>query len=270
MTMALKYSFMTFSTPKLTLAEVLAAAKRYGYDGIEPRLDAGHAHGIEVSLSAAQRQAVRRQVADSGVTLACLATSLRYANPEQTETMVADTLTRIDLAADVGASAIRVFGGQIPKDLPRPKAIELVAGALRGVTDRAAARQVAICLETHDDWCDPRHVAAVLGAVNHPCVAANWDIMHPVRTRLASVGESFRLLRPWVRHLHVHDGAGPHCKLAPIGTGDIDHRVAIECLVAAGYQHFVSGEWIDWEPYEQHLPRELATLRALEAAARKK
>ena len=48
----MKYAFMTFSTPALNLDDVLATAKQYGYDGIEPRLDAGHKHGVEVAASA--------------------------------------------------------------------------------------------------------------------------------------------------------------------------------------------------------------------------
>ena len=37
----MKYAFMTFSTPDMALADVLAAARQYGYDGIELRIDGG-------------------------------------------------------------------------------------------------------------------------------------------------------------------------------------------------------------------------------------
>ena len=127
----MKYSFMSFSTPELTLGGMLDAAKRYGYDGIEPRMDSGHAHGIETAAPAARRQAVRDDVAASGVALACLATSLNL-------------------------------------------------------------------------------------------------------------------------------------KLVPIGHGEIDHRRAIDLLAADGYKGFISGEWIDWEPWTVHLPRELETLKRYE------
>jgi hypothetical protein len=30
----------------------------------------------------------------------------------------------------------------------------------------------------------------------------------------------------------------------------------------------LSGEWINWEPYEVHLPRELAAMHELEASVR--
>ena len=35
-------------------------------------------------------------------------------------------------------------------------------------------------------------------------------------------------------------------------------------MMEIDYPGFISGEWINWEPYEQHLPRELATLKGYE------
>ena len=118
----MKYSFMTFSCPDLTLGETLALAKKYGYDGIEPRLDAKHKHGIEATLDAAGREAARKQAQESGVAICCLATSCIFARPDSHADMVRDALARIDLAADVGAPCIRVFGGSIPKDSSREAA----------------------------------------------------------------------------------------------------------------------------------------------------
>jgi sugar phosphate isomerase/epimerase len=261
----MKYCYMSFSTPELNLPDMLDLAKRYGYDGIEPRMDAGHKHGVEIDASRAQRVTARQQAHEAGVGLACLATSLRYADPETKDATVDATHARIDLAGDCGIPAMRVFGGKLADGLGRDEAIQLVADSLRLVADHAAERGVTLCLETHDDWCDPRHVAAVLGAVNHPNVGANWDIMHPVRTGLATMDEAFDALRPWIRHLHVHDGTGSGGELCPIGEGIVDHRRAIELLKSVDFDGFISGEWIKWEPYEQHLPRELATLRRYEA-----
>lgn len=262
----MKYSFMTFSTPSLSLAEVLATAKGYGFDGVEPRLDAKHAHGIEVAATAAGRAAIRDQAARSGIALCCLATSIKYADPAAEVAMLQQTHERIDLAADVGAPVIRVFGGGLPKEFPRDKAIDQVVKCLSAVADHAAERKVTVCMETHDDWCDPVHVAAVLSRVNHPAIACNWDVMHPVRMGFASVEQSFKLLQCWIRHTHLHDGVGgkQQLKMVPIGEGEIDHRPFVKLLKSIGYQGFLSGEWINWEAYEVHLPRELATLKKYE------
>ncbi len=253
---------MSFSTPSLSLAEMLDTALRYGYDGIEPRLDAKHAHGVEAGATAGERESIRKLAADRGVAIACLATSVKYADPAETDEMIRQTHERIDLAGDVGAPAIRVFGGRLPDGLTREQAADQLVRSLRDVADHARERSVTICLETHDDWCDPAHVAAVLSRVNHPAVAANWDIMHPIKRGGATMDSAFEALKPWIRHLHVHDGTD--AGLVPIGTGDIDHRRAVELLRTIDYQGFISGEWINWEPYDIHLPRELAAVKVYE------
>ena len=51
----------------------------------------------------------------------------------------------------------------------------------------------------------------------------------------------------------------------PIGQGGIDHKRAIELMATLDWGGYFSGEWIDWEPYGEVLPRELATMKAYEA-----
>ncbi|MBI2441121.1 MAG: sugar phosphate isomerase/epimerase [Lentisphaerae bacterium] len=264
----MKYSFMSFSCPQLTFIELLATAKRFGYDGVEPRIDAEHQHGVETAASAAQRKEIKKLSYTHGIALACIATSCVYADPEITRQNVEYTLKCIDLAADVGAERIRVFGGTLAKGQKHSDAVKIVADALRSVAEHALARGVTVCMETHDSWCRPADVAAVLHRVNHPAVAANWDIMHPVRVHQTPIDEAFNTLKPWIRHLHVHDGKPGSTDLMPIGQGGIDHERAVELLLTIPYQGYLSGEWISWSiPYEEHLPRELATLKSYERAA---
>jgi sugar phosphate isomerase/epimerase len=273
----MKYAFMSFSTPESTLAEMIEIARKFGYDGLEPRLDSEHAHGIEVALNAAARRSIVNRMADASIELGCLATSLRSADPAAAVGVVRESHERIDLAGDLGVPVLRVFGGKIPEGITRESAIEKMAQLLASVAGHAAERGVTICIETHDDWCDPRHVAAVLRRVDHPAVAANWDIMHPVRVCHYTMDEAFEMLKPWIRHVHVHDGMGPEQarfdaigtgdidQMMPIGTGGIDHRRALELLLGIDDRGYISGEWIRWEPWEIHLPREIATLRKFEA-----
>lgn len=258
----MKIAFMTFSTPQLTLGETLATAARLGYDGIEPRVGAGHRHGLEYDAPTALRAEAVRRAADAGVAYACVATSCQFADPATAAGHLEDGRRAISLAADLGAPCIRVFGGPLAEGAARPDAIGFLAASLTALAEEARAAGVTVCMETHDDWCDPRHVAEVMRQAGQPAIAVNWDVMHPVRTGMAGVDESFEILRPWIRHLHVHDGAAAEpLRMVPMGTGMIDTRRAVERLAAIGYEGYLSGEWIDWEPWEVHLPRELAVLR---------
>ncbi len=266
----MKYAFMSFSCPELTLDKMLSLANRLGYDGIEPRVGSGHKHGIETNTDADARKAIRRQAEDAGAALACVATSCRYADPETLDEQIVQTRQCIDLAADVGSQRVRVFGGLLPKGVGREQAAGQIAHALRSVADHAADRGVIVCMETHDDWCDPTHVAGIMKSVDKPSIAVNWDIMHPIRRGGATMEQAYRTLKPWIKHVHFHDGIddGDDLRLTPIGDGIIDHRSAVRLLKAGGYDGFLSGEWIDWaDAYELHLRRELATMKRYEDEA---
>jgi len=263
----MKYAFMTFTCPEFTLAEALDLARRTGYDGIEPRISAKHNHGIELDAPAAERKALAAQAADSGIALCCIATSCRYADPQLSRQMLDDTNRAIDLAADVGSPRIRVFGGKLGEGLSREAAIDLVAESLASVAEHAAQRGVTLCVETHDDWTDPAHLVAVLSKVNHPAVMANWDVMHPVRFSGVPMADAFETLKPWIRHLHFHDGGpeGDAYVLKPVGAGEIDHETAVQCMRTLDVDAYFSGEWIRWdEPFETYLPRELSTMKGYE------
>jgi len=262
----MNYAFMSFSCPQATFGEMLALAVQYGYDGIEPRAAGGQNHGVELKASAEERASFRAQAAEAGVAICCLASGARFADPASSDEQVAETLEYIDLAADIGAPALRVFGGRIPAGISREAAVDGVTGALKQLAERADARDVAVCMETHDDWCNPADVAAVMERVDHAAIGVNWDAAHPLRQASWTLADSYRTLRPWIRHVHMHDMflAVDRPDYTPFGTGEVDHREVLQLLHGDGYDGYLSGEWIDWQPPEVHLPREIATLRGYE------
>ncbi len=262
----MKYAFMSFSNPAWTLDEMLAAAKQYGYDGIEPRIDGGHKHGLELSSTPAQRAEAKQHAADRGVAIACIATGCRFADPAAAPQNVQTALQAIDLAADVGAGVIRVFGGKVPEGVMRIQAADSIAASLSALAPHAAERGVTVAIETHDDWCDATDVAAILQQVNQPQIGANWDYQHTTRVAKLSIAQAFSLLQPYIKHVHFHDGTERADKLEflPVGHGIYDHRAVLHALSSIGYTGFLSGEWIDWEPADVHLPRELAAMKAME------
>ncbi|HHY25044.1 MAG TPA: sugar phosphate isomerase/epimerase [Clostridiaceae bacterium] len=262
----MKYSFMSFSGPELDLDKSFKIAKLYGYDGFEPRIEEGHMHGIETNSSKTVLREARLKSEDSGIKICCIATSCSYANPSNTEENIELTKRSIDLAAEVNSPAIRVFGGNIPEGISREKGFDLIVDALTKLSDYALHRGITICVETHDSWCEPQAVADVMKSVNHSAIAVNWDIMHPVLRVSCTITDSFKILKPWIKHVHVHDGliTDRGLEFKPIGEGKVDHKTAIRLLKDSGYNGFISGEWIDWEPYNIHLPRELKTMKSFE------
>lgn len=263
----MKLSFMTWVCPSWDLNQVIAGAIRYNYDGVEPRVEVDHAHGIELDATHKRRKEIRAQFADCGIQISCLATSRAYSSADPGERDKSVELTRryIDLAADIGCQCIRVFGGQIPEGVQRADAHHYIAESLRKCAEHAATRNVFVCLETHDDFSRAEYAAETVRLANHPNVGICWDFMHPFRAG-NSFTEAFEQVKSYVKHCHVHDGHLPEgpdgpVSLAKMGEGDIPHDEPIRLLAGMDFEGHLSGEWISFLPPEEILPHDSAVLR---------
>ena len=237
----MKISFMTFACPEWTAEEVIAGAVRHGYSGIEWRIESNHAHGVEVTMPPDERAVLRRHLANVGVASACLATSLRFVQPEA----VMDAPARIDLAADIGASGLRVFCGPLPEGMTLEDAIPRAADHLHHAADYAQQCGVSLWLETHDAVNRGAPVAAILEQAAHPALAATWDNMHP-----AFNGEAFEdtkaLLHGRIAHTHFHDAlSGDPATIVPFGAGNLPCAAMLAYLRDEGFVGYLSGEWFN-------------------------
>ncbi len=265
---ALKYAFMSFSCPDLSFEQMVSTALLYGYNGIEPRISEGHLHGMELTSSKNERLAFRRSAEENGIDICCIATGYSYVDPATVTGNIQNTFRAIELAADVGCKRIRVFGGELPESMSHVEAIPLLVDSLGCCADTAAAYGVNICLETHDSWSNPNNVAKVLRQINHSSIGVNWDIAHPIRQAGYTVEESFQVLFPWLKHVHIHDGIhhkeDNYLEFKPMGDGQFDHSLLVKLLQSHSYDGYLSGEWIDFEDYNNHLPREIKMMKYYE------
>ena len=60
----IKLATMSSVCPDWTLDEVVAGMKRHGYQGFEPRVEWGHASGIEAERSTDERKDIRARMED--------------------------------------------------------------------------------------------------------------------------------------------------------------------------------------------------------------
>jgi len=90
-----------------------------GWKSVELRT--AHKHGVEVTLSAAQRAEVKKRFKDSALETISLASAFQYHSTDQAELRrnIEGTKEFVKLAKDVGATGIRVF----------PNAFRVVNGA---------------------------------------------------------------------------------------------------------------------------------------------
>lgn len=244
----MRVAFMTFACPEWDLAEILGAAVELGYDGIEPRIDSNHKHGIEVDSDAATRALIRKQAAEAGVELCCLATSLQFNKvaPEARAQLHEDARRRIELAADLGMPGLRVFAGPLPEGSEKEAAFLAAAENLARAGDVARQHGVELWLETHDTICRAEDCAFIVDHANHPAVQINYDVMHPYRHG-ESVDETFAALGDHVRHTHFHDGPADPGKavITKFGEGELPLVEILQRLKGIGFDGYLSGEWFN-------------------------
>jgi sugar phosphate isomerase/epimerase len=229
----MKLSLMTYGLGKhLGRTELLQALREAGFAGVEWRLDQGQPHGIEISLDKAGRRQAAEDCRAAGITIIGIASGNRYhvTDPAELRSEIEATKQRIDLAADLGAPQIRVFGNNFPKDVPREKTVSQVAAALRELCDYAAPKKVNLCLELHGEftW---EHGAQVAEQVPQPNFGLIWNSVSQDVVD-GSLERSLAAVRQRLRHVHMHDIAG----------SDYPYRELFRLLIQSGYEGYLSAE----------------------------
>ena len=180
-----------------------------GYEAVELRTT--HAHGVEPSLSAEERQRVRRQFEGSKVRLLSFGTTAEFHSPDAAERKRQVEIARqfVDLAHDTGAWGIKVRPNNLPDAVPREVTIANIGNALRELGDYGQAKGVEIWVEVHGRRTqEPPNMAAIMRAAGHQYVGVTWN-SNPTDIVNGSLKESFRLLRPYIKCVHINELANP-------------------------------------------------------------
>jgi sugar phosphate isomerase/epimerase len=243
--MAMRLAFMTWACPNWTVEQIIDAAKRYGYEGVEFRLSVNHAHGVEVGISDERKSLVRNLFKENGLTIACLASGVRFSSADANERrkMVEQAKAEIELAASLECKCVRVFGGNLPEGVSREDAHRYIADCLHQLGEFASSHDVFVCLETHDAFSRAEHAADVVRLANHPNVAIVWDIRHPL-AHGETMREAFEHVKPFVKHCHIGDRKRVDGKwqFAHIGEGEVPVGEAVQLLRTINFTGFLSFE----------------------------
>ena len=150
----MKFGFMSSVCPPLTLAELIDKAKHYNYEHLELRVEWDHGHGVELDSTPQQLRDARHRFADSGIELSCIATGVRFIDPDaQKRAEQVDLLKRILTCPKRWARRIFGFSGIGCPKLPlrclrlwigKRKAFVLVTVSLATPVLRSVWRHTAI------------------------------------------------------------------------------------------------------------------------------
>jgi sugar phosphate isomerase/epimerase len=258
----MKISFSTLGCPVWSLPQVIEIALRSGYNGIELRFLEGEASLWKLpSFQGAGLSESRRRIADSGLTVACVDTSCRFDSPEnaERERWIEEGVRMAELARELGAPGIRVFGDRVPPGAEREIIRGWIAECLNTLAEKVLGMEVQVWLETHGDFCSSDEVQKILanchgiGIVWDPAAAFIEHGEEPLQNG-AALGRA-------VRHVHVKDLRRKNDAWIPVlaGEGLFPLAEVRQVTTQLQYNGFISFEWEKkWhpeiEPAEKAIP----------------
>ena len=197
--------------------------------GVELRTT--HKHGVEPSLNPAQREEVRNQFADSGVTLVGIGSNERYDHPDPAALAKAVEATKefIRLSHDVGGSGVKVKPDTFHKDVPREKTIEQIGKTLNELGEYAAGFGQQVRLEVHGQCAELPTIKAIMDIATDENVAVCWN-SNPTDLKGDGLEANFNLVaKRFGQTLHVHE----------LESKDYPYPELFKLLVDANYEGWV-------------------------------
>lgn len=187
------------------LPTILKRLETLGYAGVELRTT--HAHKVEVNLSKAEREEVRKRFEDSPVQLAGLGSAFEYqsADPAVVRKNIEGTKEYVRLAHDIGSPGVKVRPNGIPRGANLDSTLRQIGRALHEVGEDAAGFGVQIRVEVHGAiTSELKHFAKIIQYADHPNVFTCWN-SNPSDVVGGSVKETFALVAPTIREVHLRD-----------------------------------------------------------------
>ncbi|MEM8734033.1 MAG: TIM barrel protein [Planctomycetota bacterium] len=160
----------------MELEELIDSCEKAEILGVELRTQ--HKHGVEPSLSAAERSEVRKRFSASQVELVGYGSNCEYhaSDPAKVKANIEQTKEFIRLMHDCGGTGVKVKPNGFPKGIDREKTIEQIGKSLNEVAEYGEGFGQKIRVEVHGKGTSELPVVRDIFAVaDHPNVYVCWN-----------------------------------------------------------------------------------------------
>jgi sugar phosphate isomerase/epimerase len=203
----LRLGIVTYNIAKdWDLPTILSRLEKLGYEGVELRTS--HKHGVESTLSDAQRAEVRKRFDDSPVELAGLGTAFEFQSPDPAEVRknIDGAMDYVRLAHDLGCRGIKVRPNGVPKGQANEPTFRRIGQALTILGEKANGFGVEIRVEVHggvtQEW---PNFAQIMRFADHPNVFTCWNSNPTDVTKDGSIATNFQQVAGRIREVHLRD-----------------------------------------------------------------
>jgi sugar phosphate isomerase/epimerase len=229
----LKIGLMTYTLGKdWNIETIIKNCTEAGWKSVELRTT--HAHGVEVSLSAAQRAEVKKRFKDSALETISLASAFQYHSPDPVvlKKNIEGTKEFILLARDVGATGIRVFPNALPDGVAKEKTMEQIGKALAEVGSYGNNYGVEIRVCVHGNGTNSVPVIKkIIDYSQSPYVYVNWNC-DATDTAGEGFEYNFNSVRDRIKGVHMHD----------LYNENYPYRLFFKLLADSGYKGYCNAE----------------------------
>ena len=220
----LRLGLMTYTLAKeWDIETIIKNCTETKFEHVELRTT--HAHGVEVTLSAVERAAVKKRFENAGLAIS-LASGFKYNSPDPAvlRKNIDGTKEYILLASDVGAIGIRVFGDNAPDE----KSLRQIGESLAEVGEFGYQHGVEI--RVCDDGPSIGMIKKNIEASKSPHVYVNWNCpMSDMEGR--GFEYNFNSVKDIIRNIHMHEL-----------WNDYPWRLFFSLLSKSGYKGYCDAE----------------------------
>lgn len=195
-TPAIRFGMVTYQWGRdWDLPTLLKNCQAAGILGVELRTT--HKHGVEPTLSVAERAEVKARFADSPVKLVSIGSAEDFHSPDPAAVKRSIEKTRefLKLSADVGSSGVKVRPNDLPKGVEPQKTIEQIGKALNECGVYAADLGQQVRLEVHGGCSRPSVIKQIMDVATNPAVAVCWNSNNSDQ-EAPGLEANFMMLRP--------------------------------------------------------------------------
>lgn len=214
----------------MDLPTLIKSCEDAGLGGVETRTQ--HAHGVEPSLSKAQRAEVKKRFTDSPVTLVGYGSNAQYheADPAKVKHNIELTKQYIHLMHDCGATGVKVKPNGFPKGVSRERTIEQIGKALNEVGAYGADYGQKIRVEVHGRGTSELPVMkAIFDIADHPNVGVCWN-SNNVDLEGEGLEHNFNLVKGRLADtVHIRE----------LNLGDYPYQRLFNLFVGIGYSGWI-------------------------------
>lgn len=192
------------------LDRILKTLEKLNYEGVQLRTT--HAHKVEVNLTKAERDTVRKKFDDSPVELAGLGSAFEFhaADPAVLRKNIDGTKDYVRLAHDIGAPAVKVRPNGVAKGGSLEKSLEQIGKSLREVGEDAEGFGVQVRLEVHGAvTSELPNIAHIMKVADHPNVSVCWNSNPTDVGPDGTIQRNFALVAHKITEVHLHDLTDP-------------------------------------------------------------